>query len=185
MSGEIRKKNFDFRFSGAFQEDLFDHQLQRQADDGREDRGNDHVGGDIPECRHTGKIVLSPSAPKIDDDGEHRSGVKHHQHESHFRAGRVQAHEFFGHDDMRGARNRQKFGRTLNQPEKNDLKKIHAVPIAFDTTVEKARRRLLVQIRLSAGPEDPKYFWKTRALRSFKRKRGSVPAAPRPVSSQV
>jgi hypothetical protein len=40
----------------------------------------------------------------------------------HFRAGRVQSHEFFRHDDMRGAGDGQQFARALNQGKNDNLK---------------------------------------------------------------
>ena len=33
--------------------------------------------------------------------------------------------------------------------------------------------------RATIGPDDPRYFWKTPSLRSFNRRRDSVPATPR------
>ena len=129
---ELREKNFHLRLCASLQVNLLDQQLERQTDDPGDDRGNHDVDRDSLKCRRTGEVVLAPGIPKIDDNGEHGSGVKHHQDERHFGTGRIQAHELLGDNDVCRTRNREKLRGTLDQPKKNDLKKIHAVRFFLD-----------------------------------------------------
>jgi hypothetical protein len=69
-----------------------------------------------------GKIIALPGLPEINHDGEHRSRVQHDEQHRHFRTGRIQFHEFFRDDDVRGTGNGKQFARALNQRENQDLK---------------------------------------------------------------
>ena len=107
----------DLRFTQPVRHLLFDDVDDGVADQRRQHRG-DHDADDNGDKRFArAKVSNSPAAPEIGDHGEHGAGVQHDQKERHFGRGGIQAHQFFGDDDMGGARDGQELGESLHDGE--------------------------------------------------------------------
>jgi hypothetical protein len=87
---------------GAVKEDFFNQEFQGKADHQGDQRGKTDIPDRFFEAFAADKEGVQPRLPEIEDDGEHRSGVEHHQQESHRGTGWVETHQLLGDDDVRG-----------------------------------------------------------------------------------
>jgi hypothetical protein len=87
---------------------------QTESNDRGTEGGQAQAPCEGPERLGARKVTAPPGIPEIGDDREHGAGMQHDQQKSHGRRGGIQAHELFGDDDMRRARDRQQFAEALH-----------------------------------------------------------------------
>jgi len=75
------------------------------------------------------KVRITPGTPEIDDDREHRPGMKHHEEQCHVGRSRVESEQLFREDDVRRARDGQQFRQPLDDREDQDVKEVHLYEI--------------------------------------------------------
>jgi hypothetical protein len=134
--------------------DMLDCFDQPVADYTGDHRGQNQRNHKLFEVRGILQESAPPTAPEINDYGEHRPGVEHHEKQGGLRCGRVHAHQSFGDDHV---------SRALYDRQKDYMQKPHLVTprewrISASLRLPR-HRQTIAQLR----PTTAKNFWSAAA----------------------
>ena len=115
---------FHLRLGSAVQENFLHKGFEGKTHDKGDNCGRAHIHKQGSNSSGILEVGFFPCLPEIQDDGDHRARVKHHEQECHGWTGGIQSHQFFSHNDMCGAGYGKKFRRALDEAKEEDLKDV-------------------------------------------------------------